>query len=543
MAKVYQQIELDENEISKIFREVLPEISKKSASSLRSLERRAKRCYKIIGDILNSTVDLPQSTGRKEALEAKADRLKRIYLILERERLGRKESSVIFFEGESAFRRRIRSGIVGNIYHSDPIEFLKEAQHFIVTFIQSAVRDLKVLKVNLIFNNYFNLKDEKSEIKHFKTDFEIIMESSNLDEWYEEHTDSLINQMIEFEGIGSGWTLEEILTLKIVICKTDVINGSSYIKLPKVIADKKAVINIDCRNSRKNDCFAWCIMAHLESSDTRFLRQNSMDSYTHYRKVLDFKGIDFPMALKDIPSFELKNKISVNVYQLSKANHIYPVYVTSKEEGKRRHVNLLLLLNGKKSHYCYIRNLSRLLSSQVSSHKGRVFVCNSCFHCFYSQKKLDIHKKNCSNKNLNTIVLPNDENKILKFKNFYKKEAIPCVIYVDTECLLKLCDHKLDGDPHLEVNDIRQDDSYTENEEDPISKHDYPELKKSEIMKNSFQKHEAYSIGFYYHDRYEEDKCFYDKFRGLNCVRKFAERLKEIAIQIQRVSMQKSNIL
>ncbi|KAJ8671053.1 hypothetical protein QAD02_002312, partial [Eretmocerus hayati] len=103
-----------------------------------------------------------------------------------------------------------------------------------------------------------------------------------------------------------------------------------------------------------------------------------------------------------------------------------------------------------------------------------------------------------------------------------------------TECLLKLCDHKLDGDPHLEVNDIRQDDSYTENEEDPISKHDYPELKKSEIMKNSFQKHEAYSIGFYYHDRYEEDKCFYDKFRGLNCVRKFAERLKEIAIQIQR---------
>ncbi|KAJ8678425.1 hypothetical protein QAD02_014212 [Eretmocerus hayati] len=146
------------------------------------------------------------------------------------------------------------------------------------------------------------------------------------------------------------------------------------------------------------------------------------------------------MALKDIPSFESKNKISVNVYQLSKANHIYPVYVTN------------------------------------------------------------------------------------------------------TECLLKLCDHKLDGDPHLEVNGIRQDDSYTENEEDPIPKHDYPELKKSEIMKNSFQKHEAYSIGFYYHDRYEEDKCFYDKFRGLNCVRKFAERLKEIAIQIQRVSMQKSNI-
>ncbi|KAJ8666526.1 hypothetical protein QAD02_008188 [Eretmocerus hayati] len=324
------------------------------------------------------------------------------------------------------------------------------------------------------------------------------------------------------------------LTLKIVICKTDVINDSSYIKLPKFIADKAAAMNIDYRNSWKNDCFAWCIMAHLESSDTRFSRHNSMDSYTHYRKILDFKGIDFPTALKDIPSSELNNKIFVNVYQLSKANHIYPVYVTSKEVGKRRHVNLLLSLNGKKSHYCYIRYLSRLLSSQVTSHKGRVFVCNSCFHCFHSQKKLDIHKKNCSNKNLDTIVSPNDENKILKFKNFYEKEAIPCVIYIDTECLLKLCDHKLDGDPHLEVNGIRQDNSYPENEGDPISKHDYPELEKSEIMKNSIQKHEAYSIGSYYHDRYEEDKCFYDKFRGLNCVRKFAERLKEIAIQIQR---------
>ncbi|KAJ8674051.1 hypothetical protein QAD02_005313 [Eretmocerus hayati] len=298
MANVYKQIESDENEISKIFRKVLPEISKKSASSLRSLERRAKECHKIIGDILNSTIDLPQSTGRKVALEEKANRLKRIYLILEKERLGRKESSVIFFEGESALRRRIRSGIFGNIYHTDPIEFLKEAQHFILL---------------------------QSEIQHFKTGFQIILESSNLDEWYEENTDSLINQMIEFEGIGSGWTLEEILTLKIVICETIVINGSSYIELPEFIADKKAVINIDCKNSQKNDCFGWCIMAHLESSDTHFSRQNFMDSHTHYRKVLDFEGIDFPMAFKDIPSFELRNKISVNVYQLSKAHHIYPV--------------------------------------------------------------------------------------------------------------------------------------------------------------------------------------------------------------------------
>ena len=44
---------------------------------------------------------------------------------------------------------------------------------------------------------------------------------------------------------------------------------------------------------------------------------------------------------------------------------------TPKEKVKaEKTVKLLLISNGKKKHYCVVKNTSRLLSSQVNNHKG-----------------------------------------------------------------------------------------------------------------------------------------------------------------------------
>ena len=89
--------------------------------------------------------------------------------------------------------------------------------------------------------------------------------------------------------------------------------------------------------TQSDDCFAWAIMSALfpihKSSDR-------CESYPHYRDHLNFTGIEFPVALKNIPKFEKQNNVSVNVF-IPENKQILPVHLTKDE--KKQHVNLLLL--------------------------------------------------------------------------------------------------------------------------------------------------------------------------------------------------------
>ena len=78
-----------------------------------------------------------------------------------------------------------------------------------------------------------------------------------------------------------------------------------------------------------------------------------------------------------------------------------------------------------KSHYCWIKDLSKLLSKQCSDRNGKKFFCNRCLHYFRTQEKHDLHKVNCSKINNCAIELPRPGEDVLKFKNFEKKIPIP----------------------------------------------------------------------------------------------------------------------
>ncbi len=101
--------------------------------------------------------------------------------------------------------------------------------------------------------------------------------------------------------------------------------------------------------------------------------------YEPYRADFNIEGIDMPMALKDIPKFERRNNVSVSVYgyklggedgaeeggEEEEEGFIHPLKIT--KDVVERHVNLLLYSDGKRSHYCLIRNFSRLVTSQVKT--------------------------------------------------------------------------------------------------------------------------------------------------------------------------------
>ncbi|XP_070155861.1 uncharacterized protein [Polyergus mexicanus] len=209
-----------------------------------------------------------------------------------------------------------------------------------------------------------------------------------------------------------------------------------HIKLPREITMKRAVINVQ---SKDNACFVWAVVAALHPAERNAERESS---YPHYTTVLNLQDIEFPMTLSQIKKFELHNNISINVYCIEKENNIVPIRLS--EQKKDRHVNLVYMQDSQDvGHFAWIKNLSRLVSSQLSCGKRRQYICDRCLHYFGSEDKLQSHIVDCREMNDCAIRLPSDKDKWLVFNNYNRKERLPFVVYADLECVLR----KTDGDP------------------------------------------------------------------------------------------------
>jgi len=93
-------------------------------------------------------------------------------------------------------------------------------------------------------------------------------------------------------------------------------------------------------------------------------------SYPHYTTVLNFTNIEFPMTLKDISKFERLNAMSINVYGIEN-KQVIPLRPTDNK--KEKHLYLQDSQNDNLGHFAWIKNLSRLMSSQSSGKKNKKF--------------------------------------------------------------------------------------------------------------------------------------------------------------------------
>lgn len=59
---------------------------------------------------------------------------------------------------------------------------------------------------------------------------------------------------------GSGWILKKVLRLDVALSKFRPLGGSSHIPLPKVIENKKTVINM---KNEDDLCFKWAVRRPL----------------------------------------------------------------------------------------------------------------------------------------------------------------------------------------------------------------------------------------------------------------------------------------
>ena len=79
-----------------------------------------------------------------------------------------------------------------------------------------------------------------------------------------------------------------------------------------------------------------------------------------------------PMPVYEINKFEKRNNLSINVYYFntkdSQDKKVSPLYI-SKERTTTMPINLLVLDNGIKYHYTYIRKFSNLFNRKVFNEK------------------------------------------------------------------------------------------------------------------------------------------------------------------------------
>ena len=270
----------------------------------------------------------------------------------------------------------------------------------------------------------------------------IITESTDPHEIYNEMFNEIEEEVQKVEHAeGSGWVFVEVENLTLCTDIWDPIKGSSYIDLPKELKNKKAIINM--KNKDNNKCFLWSVLRGLnpKNKDAEKIDKDLKSK----ENTLNMEGIAYPVDLKDIKRFEKQNPdISISVLGYSKDERIYPLriskYTKAKKEDERKHnIVLLLIKDGDNSHYCYVKNLSALLSSQVNKHDHKLYFCLNCLNGYDDPEKLEQHKEYCSEEESIKINMPKPDTYI-KFKNYLYSERAPFAIYADFESLLKPLD-------------------------------------------------------------------------------------------------------
>ena len=243
----------------------------------------------------------------------------------------------------------------------------------------------------------------------------------------DEMEQEMISNLENFNRRGSNWMFKKVIRLEIHFVRWKPLKGSSWIPLPVNLENKKAVINM---KNQDDMCFKWCmgraknmVKIHPERITPELRRQ---------AEEFDWSGCEFPMAVEKIKFFEKRNDVSVNVFGWN--GSVFPLKVVRKE--KSFHVDLILLTEEFQTHFCLVKNFSRLASSQVSRGKGERFFCKRCLNSFPRLESLEKHREICGEFEAAAIELPGGE---CSFKNYGKKLHVPVVGYADFESILKPC--------------------------------------------------------------------------------------------------------
>ena len=240
--------------------------------------------------------------------------------------------------------------------------------------IMSVLRNNRRTKVKLILICNMEKPSILSEIiirpSNFSSNIEVSLNGTHEDELYITMTERIIENMAAMQQVeGSGWRFHSIIRLELHVVSYNPLRGETWVALPKELANKNAIIN---PKNEDNKCFLWSVLRALNPREKNSERIDK--KLKEKENTLNMEGIEYPVSLKDIDKFERQNpSISITVFEYDEKS--VRTLRNSNNTNREHDVILLLIKEEGVNHYCLVKNLSRLLSSQVSKHNGKnIFV-------------------------------------------------------------------------------------------------------------------------------------------------------------------------
>ena len=365
-----------------------------------------------------------------------ADRLKKLTKQLERkEKKAKEEKDRIFTPTKeaSAFRNYTNQYVIhSTIFNYTASKFLADAKPAI-TNIFNTNRNIKTI---LYLYVLMSQGEKIEEFAFHSKGIKLILMETDENEIYDEMVDEIEEEMQKTrEAVGSGWRFEKVIKLVLHTTRWDPINAGSYIELPEVLKNKHAIINM---KNQDEECFKWCVLRALNPKNNHPERIDS--DLKSKQDTINMDGIRYPVNFRAIDRFEhLNPNISISVLGYNKEERVYPLRI-SKCPKRKHDIILLLIKDGEKSHYCLVKNISALLSSQINSNDHKRYFCLNCFNSFKDEDKLKEHKKYCYENESVKINMP-PPGTFLRFKNFLHSEKAPFAVYADFESLIKPMDN------------------------------------------------------------------------------------------------------
>ena len=167
---------------------------------------------------------------------------------------------------------------------------------------------------------------------------------------------------------------------------------------------------------------------------------------------------------------------------------------------KHKHKNQVVLLmitdDDERWHYLAVGSLSALLRRILSRNNGDFY----CFHLYRTLNKPKKHEKVCNDHDYCHVDMPEEGKNILKYSPGDKSLKAPFIIYVDLECLLKK-EQSCRNNP---------ENSYTQRK----------------------AKHKASGYSLSLICSFDETKNRHTFYRRKDCIKRFRNDLKELAIEI-----------
>ena len=311
-----------------------------------------------------------------------------------------------------------------SLYLNDLLISFKIWNDTMRNLMNQKLNELHNYKINFIVNLDMK-KPDQLDLEHRPVNFITrayrVHNENDIDNAINNAIEEFQNRIELFNERGSGYVVQRVNNIELAFNQMNPLQAGSYVELPKFIKDKHACINV---KNKDNKCFMWSVLSALHPQDKDSQR---VSKYQQYLNNYDF-NFEFPMKIKDVKSFEKRNdtKIIIISYEDQKFNVAYNSAFTAETE-----IPLLLY----KNHFCWIKDISRLLASTVTNKHQKYCFCLRCLQHFSEELKLDEHKKLCNSNSIKTV-LPIPEKAIMKFKNYLYQYRLPFALYVDFECLV-----------------------------------------------------------------------------------------------------------